>query len=110
MIVDINEQKIEKFVEKLRPPVEVRDQVDIGYSFNANTFLLFEIRPDWKNSDIKNKLEIAKIRFIKSQKLWKLYWFRASGKWELYEPHPFSTSIEELFQVIKDDKRACFWG
>ncbi|MFZ5430428.1 MAG: DUF3024 domain-containing protein [Bacteroidota bacterium] len=31
---------------------------------------------------------IAKARFIASRNIWKVYWMRASGKWETYKPEP----------------------
>lgn len=110
MILYLTESILKKFIEKQRPPIEIRDEYDIGYSYDKSVVILFEIRPDWIDSKKKMYLETAKIRYYKSQKIWKLYWLRASGKWELYAPFPTAKSIEHLLKVIEEDKQDCFWG
>jgi hypothetical protein len=35
---------------------------------------------------------------------------RASGKWELYEPFSEATHLEEIIEIIKEDKNGCFYG
>lgn len=110
MILNLIEQNVKEFIEKERPPIELRDQVDIGYSFDGSTIIIFEIRPSWTDSKEIIHMEIAKIRYYKSKKIWKLFWFRASGKWELYEPYPVASSLDVLLQAIADDKHNCFWG
>ena len=109
--ININEVTIKKFAESLRPEdIEIRKQLDFGYSFDKNTAILYEIRPDWINSAQKNHIEFAKIKFYKSKSEWNLYWMRANEKWELYKPFPKSTHLDEIIQVIKKDKNGCFFG
>jgi len=81
--IDFTDSIIKLFVEGLRPNEEIRNQLDIGYSFEKNTAEIYEIRPDWQDNSIKNTFPFAKFKYIKSKKVWKLYWMRASGKWEL---------------------------
>ncbi|MCL7765426.1 DUF3024 domain-containing protein [Polaribacter sp. Z014] len=110
-IIDINEATIKSYVESLRPEdLEIRKQLDIGYLYKANVVCLFEIRPNWQNPEEKQKIEFARIRHYKTKKTWKLYWMRASGKWELYEPFPESTHIGKIIEIIKEDKHGCFYG
>lgn len=110
-IIDINESTVKTYVESLRPEdPEVREQVDIGYSYDGKVVILFEIRPNWDDPKKKEQIEFAKIRHYKSRKEWNLYWMRASGKWELYEPFPKSTHLEKIIAIIKEDKNACFFG
>jgi len=109
--IDINESTIKKYVEFLRPEnTEIREQVDIGYSYDGKVVILFEIRPDWNDKKKKQQFNFAKIRHYKSRKEWNLYWMRASGKWEIYEPFPESTHLEKIIDVIKEDKHSCFFG
>ena len=84
--------------------------MDIGYSYDKNTIILSEIRPAWDNPQEILHHGFAKIRYYKSKKEWTLYWMRASGNWEVYEPFPNSTHLEELIEMIKKDKHACFFG
>ena len=109
--IDINESSIKKFVESLRPEdLEIRKKLDFGYSYDGKVAILYEIRPFWNNPEEIHNTEFAKIRFYKSRKEWSLYWMRASGKWELYQPFPKSTHLEKIIKVIKEDKHGCFFG
>lgn len=109
--VDINESLISQYIESIRPEdPEIRKQLDMGYSYKNQLFVLFEIRPDWLNPDKKEQIDFAKIRYYKTQKIWKLYWARASGKWELYEPYPEASHLSQLIEVIKKDSHGCFFG
>lgn len=109
--IDINESTIKKYVDSLRPEnLEIREQLDIGYSYDGKVVILFEIRPDWNDANKKQLFDFAKIRYYKSRKEWNLYWLRASGKWKIYEPFPESTHLDKIIEIIKEDKHACFFG
>jgi len=109
--IDINEFTIKNYIESIRPEnIEIRSQIDFGYSFDGNTAELFEIRPMWNNQKEIQNLPFAKIKFYNSKQLWSLYWMRASGKWELYDPFPNSTHLEKLINILKEDKHGCFFG
>lgn len=109
--INIQEQYLKTFVETLRPQdPEIRKQVDIGYSWENNTAILFEIRPKWDHPEELMNTEFAKIRYTKTQKEYKLYWMRGTGKWEIYEPFPTATNLQELLNVIKEDAHSCFFG
>ena len=110
-VIDINESTIKKYVESIRPDSsEIRTQLDFGYSYDKMVTELYEIRPSWNNPEEINNFPFAKIRFYKSRQLWKLYWMRASGKWNLYKPYPESTHLDKIIKVIKEDKHGCFYG
>lgn len=112
-IIDINESTIKQFVEALRPvDEEIRKQVDIGYSYHSKVKVveLFEIRPKWDNPQDIQKLPFARIRYYKNQNFWKIFWFRADGSWDPYEPKPTATNLEEILATIKEDKHGCFFG
>lgn len=109
--IDIHEQYLKTFVEALRPQdPEIRKQINIGYSWGNNTAILFEIRPKWDDSKELINTEFAKIRYTRTQKEYKLYWMRSTGKWEIYEPFPIATNLKELLNVIKEDAHYCFFG
>lgn len=109
--MDINESRIKKYIETLRPEdAEIRKKLDYGYSFKNKVFLLYAIRPVWNNPKEIMHSEYAKIRYYNSKNEWNLYWKRASGKWELYEPFPRSTHLEKIIKIIEEDKYGCFYG
>ena len=105
--MNINESTIKKYVESLRPEnIEIREQVDVGYSYDGKVVILYEIRPDWNDQKKKQQFNFAKIRHFKSRNEWNLYWMRASGKWEIYEPFSKSAHLEKILDTIKEDKYA----
>jgi len=109
--ININEVYIKQFVESLRPKdLEIRKQLDAGYTWEKNTAILFTIRPFWMNPDELIHSEFAKLHYIKTKKSWSLYWMRASGKWKLYDVHPTANNLHELLTVIKEDEYNCFFG
>ncbi|WP_396190830.1 DUF3024 domain-containing protein [Flavobacterium sp.] len=108
-VISIIENTIKTNVENIRPPVEVRNQLDIGFSFENNVLFLFEIRPNFMDETIIMNIEFAKARYYKSQEIWKVYWKRANGNWELYQTPEVST-IDAFFKIVKEDKYGCFFG
>ena len=109
--IDLNEATIKNYVESLRPEdVEIRAKLDFGYTYDRKVVVLYEIRPVWNNPKEIQNIEFAKIKFYKSRQEWSLYWMRASGKWELYEPFPKSTHLDNIIDIIKEDKHGCFYG
>ena len=108
--VEIIEQ-LENFVFRLRPDTEeVRKKLDYGYNIENQSIILFEIRPDWKNSEVIRQSPFVKATFIKSSDTWKIYWRRANGKWYPYDPSPSVRSLKEVLEIVKDDKHHCFFG
>lgn len=109
--INIIEVYLKNFIEKLRPEdPETRKEIDFGYSWDGKIAYLNEIRPQWNNPDNILHHPFAKIRYYKSREEWNLYWFRASGKWELYEPYPTADTLQELLEVIAADEHHCFFG
>lgn len=110
-IISMVEVQLRNFIESRRPKdAEVRKKLDFGYNWDGQTALLFEIRPQWNNPANILHIEFAKIKYIKSSKQWKLYWRRASGKWEAYEPIPSSDNLQELINEISHDGYGYFFG
>jgi len=104
------EQEIKKFIDSIRPPTDLRDKLDIGFSFQNNILEIFEIRPRWDDHNIKISSSVAKTQFIKSRNIWKIFWMRANGKWELYPPKPEVGNLSDFFKILQKDQHGCFWG
>lgn len=99
-----------RFVEGRRPPLEIRDKVDLGFRIEKQSLFIFEIRPHWQNPEIIVEEMIAKTTFVRTQNIWKIYWMRADMKWHLYGPVEDVDTIEEFFEVVDRDEYSCFWG
>jgi hypothetical protein len=104
------EKIVGQFVEKRRPAPGKRDQLDISFRILNQSFEIFEIRPQWNNPDNKIEGPVAKTTYVKSTKKWKLYWKKADMKWHGYEPFRESESLEEILEVVGQDRHGCFWG
>ena len=104
------ERELEKFLELKRPPVHVRNQVDLGYRIENQSVELFEVRPEWRNPEIKIENPFAKATFIKKDKLWKIYWRRQDLKWHSYTPAPSVPYFEDFLAIVTEDTNACFFG
>ena len=76
------------YLEKIRPPVHIRNELDIVYRIENQSVELFEIRPAFQKPNLKIEHAIAKATYVKRAKEWWLYWMRADLSWHRYEPVP----------------------
>lgn len=104
------EKIVGRYVESRRPAAHIRDKLDISFRITGQSFTIFEIRPQWNDPTQQIEGPVARATYVKSKKIWKLYWLRADNKWHLYQPFPSSESLETLLEVIEADKHMCFWG
>ena len=54
------EKIIEEYIEKNRPPVHIRNELDIAYRIENQSVELFEIRPAFQKANQKIEHAIAK--------------------------------------------------
>lgn len=108
-VINILEKTIKSNIESIRPPEDIRNQLDIGYSFINNSLILFEIRPSFMDENKIMNIEFAKARYYKSKEIWKIYRKRANNNWELYQIQEVS-NIDSFFKIVKEDKLGCFFG
>ena len=104
------EKELEQFLEEKRPPVHVRTQVDLGYRITGQSVEIFEVRPRFRDPDEKTEIAVAKTTYVKSQKVWKVYWMRQDLKWHSYAPAPQVRHFEEFLSLVKEDASGCFFG
>jgi len=104
------EKAAEQFLSKKRPPHHIRKDLDIGYRIIDQSIVVMEIRPDWKDNTIIREYPVAKATYVKTQKIWKIFWQKADLKWHSYGPAPTVNFIENFFGLVEEDKNACFWG
>lgn len=109
-ILNFEEKIIANYIESIRPAVEVRKSVDLGYSFSENEVILFEIRPQWSDSTQMNHFPFVKAKYIKAHKHWNIFWMNAAGKWELYSPNSTVRDLAEFVEIVEEDENGCFRG
>ncbi|MBC2593781.1 DUF3024 domain-containing protein [Ruficoccus amylovorans] len=104
------EQELVSLLKTVRPPVEMRDQVDVIYRIEGQSIVLIEKRPYWRDPKEFTESEFAKVTFVKSTGTWSVYWKRASGKWERYEPCKTVPTLEAWIRLLCEDAHGCFQG
>jgi hypothetical protein len=104
------ENTVAAFVAKHRPPVHLREQVDLSYRFDGRSVEIFEIRPRWDKPALKGEESIAKARYLKSRKIWRVYWKRADLKWHSYGPKPEVRTVSAFLKLVEEDEYGCFFG
>jgi hypothetical protein len=107
--VDIIEA-MENFISRTRPPKEIRDELDVNYRIDNQSIILFEIRPSWQDKTQQLTHDFAKTTFDKKNDVWKIYWLRASLKWNVYEPAPTVKKLSDFLKIVEADKYHCFRG
>ena len=99
------------FMKKHRPLPHIRRELDLKSRVVGQSIELFEVRPAWRGAPGETmENPIAKIRFVRTQRLWQLFWMRQDLKWHGYEPAPVSDSLEQALAVVSEDSNACFFG
>ena len=104
------EKSLATFVEKRRPPVHLRTEVDLCSRVIGQSVEIFEKRADWKDKSVVVEMPIAKATFVKSKNCWRVYWMRSDLKWHVYHPKPTANSLEDFLNIVGADEYSCFFG
>lgn len=104
------EKELDVFLAKHRPPVHIRNEVDLSYRITGQIVDIFEIRSGFKNPSEKVEIPVARAKYVKNQNHWLVYWHRSDMKWHKYSPMPNVKSIKEFLDLVSEDKNACFFG
>ncbi len=104
------ERQVAAFVEKRRPPEHIRDELDIGFRIKGQSVEIFEIRPVWLNPDKKMECPIAKATYVRTKRVWKVYWQMRDLKWHGHPTHPEIRSLKKFLKLVDEDALCCFWG
>jgi hypothetical protein len=107
--VDV-EAAMADFMKKRRPPVEIRDKLDLGWRIEGQSVVIFSIRPFWRDESRKIEAAVAKATYVRTSHRWKVYWQRADLKWHSYPPYPEALFFDEFLVVVDEDENCCFWG
>jgi hypothetical protein len=111
---EFEQRRIEKivnaFLEKRRPPADLRKQLDLGFRLEGQSLELYELRPVWNDPNQYLESPVAKATFVKTRKFWRVFRQRADMKWHDYAPCPEVRSVEEFLSLVDRDENHCFWG
>lgn len=93
-----------------RPPLHLRDQLREGQRFTDQSIELFYVRPAFQRPGEHTEESIAKVTYVRSKKVWHLFWKRADGKWHRYPPVSAAKTLAVALAVIHEDANCCFFG
>ena len=98
---------VSTYSESIRPPSEIREELDVGYRITGQSVELFQSQPALITRGKRLEIPVAKFTFVKSQGIWKLYWHRQDLRWHRYEPAPERKTIEQCLGVVEKDGCTC---
>lgn len=108
-VLDIIEV-MEGFLERKRPPENIRPKLDIAYKIEGQSVIINEVRPRWNNPSEIGEHGVAKATFVKAKNHWKVFWLRADLKWHAYDPKPTVKTLKAFVDLLEADVDHCFWG
>lgn len=104
------EKLVADFIERHRPPLRLRKDVDLAFRMKGKSIEIFETHANWRGKGKPIEHRIAKATYNKSNRCWKIFWQRADLKWHRYEPLPEVDAIEDFLMIVEEDDHACFFG
>ena len=107
-VLDIIEV-MESFLERKRPPENIRPKLDIAYKIEGQSVVINEVQPRWNPSEI-GEGGVAKATVVKAKNHWKIFWLRADLKWHAYDPKPTVKTLQDFVKLVEQDAHHCFWG
>ena len=88
----------------------MRDKVRLCFRFDNNAVVLYEERPDFMAPGDWIEIPIAKFRYIKSRRIWRLYRQFRDLRWHLYEPLGEAPDFDALLAEVDEDPTSIFWA
>lgn len=105
-----HERELDQFLQRVRPPPELRAQLDTAYKIEGQSVEILEVRPDWQDASKTLHRPFAKATYVRRQEHWKVFWQRRDLKWHGYQPVPNVASLEAFLKVVERDEHCCFFG
>lgn len=96
------------YIARRRPSPEIREQLDIGYTVQGQSVIIHEDRQLYDGSRLLEP--VAKATWVRTQKVWKIFWMRADLRWHSYEPLAKVRTLDNVLAGVDADPYGCFWG
>ena len=98
------------FLTRRRPRPEIRELLDYKVDIKDRDVVLLEVRPRFDDKSKIIEHGFAKMKWVGTKNVWRLFWMRADMKWHSYDPKPQARTIEALFEEVGRDPHGCFFG
>ena len=94
-----------------RVPAHLKQSVDYDYEIDGQAVTILEVRPAWRGTSGEvTRVPVAKFRFVKIFRHWRIYWMRKNLKWNIYMPAAEVNHLVDALDVIESDQYGCFLG
>ncbi|ROU07556.1 DUF3024 domain-containing protein [Lysobacter enzymogenes] len=113
MLNDIERKRAEKIAARLLKPrhsPHVKSGGTTVCRVVGQAIEIYSARTAYDYSGEVIEIPIVKFRYVRTQQVWQLFWSRASGKWQGYEPMRKAEDLAELVEEVWRDSHCCFWG
>lgn len=99
-----------EFLEKKRPPPQIRGELDYRADIKGSDLMIVEVRPAFEDPDQFVEHPVAKVKWVSSRMVWRLFWMRADMKWHSYVPLPEAPTVRAVLDEVDRDPNGCFFG
>jgi len=110
---EIELKRIDRLVGTMcreRIPAHIKDELELIYRIKGHDVTIFEKRPDWDDPAENMEIPVAKLKYVRTKKEWRLYWQRRDLKWHAYDLLSSGPDLKELVDEIDEDPYCCFFG
>jgi hypothetical protein len=110
---ELERQRIKKVVggycdQKI--PQHLQNKIKLFYKIRGYDVKIIESRPHYIYKSEWTEHPIARMKYDAESMNWKLFWGRASGRWEKYPNLEPTKNLQRLIDEIEKDILYVFWG
>ncbi|QQQ02909.1 DUF3024 domain-containing protein [Lysobacter enzymogenes] len=113
MLNDIERRHALNVIERLLKPrhsPHVKSGGTAMCRVSGQAIEVYSARPAYDDPDEIIEIPVAKFRYVRTRRVWQLFWLRASGKWQGYAPMLEAEGLPGLVEEVWRDPFCCFWG
>src|SRR5674476_700932 len=70
------DKAVSSFLERRRPPPEIREKIHMACKIDGHGVEVFEIRPVYDDTTKKCEAPVAKATFVRTKNHWKIFWMK----------------------------------
>lgn len=95
-----------------RVPEHARHRVRIECEVDQRDLTIVELHPPGapEAGDQWMRTPVARLRYLRSRRVWRLYWADRNDRWCAYLQLPFAPDVVDLLAEVDEDPTALFWG
>ena len=102
-------QPVGELCRRCSPPVHA-DELRTVYEIEGHSASIFEERAPWDGVGDWTRMGVARFRFFRSRREWRLNWMRRDLRWHLYDPDEMPTDLAALVAIVDADEYGAFFG